>query len=79
MKKFNNNKLVIKWIKLILSVNKGEYYYNTLRKQDKQMKKKDAIKIIENQIKLLQMRKIKLKNLTEKQFENFTFMMTKKN
>lgn len=75
MKKFNNNKLVIKWIKLILSVNKGEYYYNTLRKQDKQMKKKDAIKIIRNQIKLLKMRKIKLKNLTEKQFENFTFMM----
>ena len=75
MKKFNNNKLVIKWVKLILSVNKGEYFYNILRKQDKQMSQKDAIKIIRNQIKLLKMRKIKLKNLTEKQFENFTFMM----
>lgn len=75
MKKYNNNKLVIKWIKLILSVNKGEYYYNTLRKQDKKMNKKDAIKIIRNQIKLLKLRNIKLKNLTEKQFENYTFMM----
>ena len=75
MKKFNNNKLIIKWIKLILSVNKGEYHYNTLRKQDKKMNKKDAIKIIRNQIKLLKLRNIKLKKLKEKQFENFTFMM----
>ena len=35
MKKFNNELLFYKWIKLILSIYHGENYYNEMKKQEK--------------------------------------------
>ena len=78
VKKFNNKILILKWIKLILSVYKGDFYYELLRKQDIKMEKKEALDIMKNQIKLLQLRLIRFKNITQKQFENFTFLQNLK-
>ena len=63
MKKFNNKHLLKKWVKLILSIYKEDNSYNILRNQDKKIDKKEAQKIIKNQIKLLKMRKNKFKNI----------------
>lgn len=78
IKKFNNKILILKWIKLIISVYKGDYYYESLRKQDIKIEKKEALNIIKNQIKLLKLRKKRFRNITKKQFENFTFMQNLK-
>ena len=74
MKKFNNTSLLKKWVKLILSIYKGGNYYNILRNQSKIKNKNDYLKIIKNQVKLLQIRINKFKNITIKDIENFTFM-----
>ena len=74
MKNFDNQKLMDKWIKLILSIYNGDSYYQLLRKHDKKLKKEDALNIINNQIKLLKMRKNIFNNITLKNIENFTFM-----
>ena len=74
MKYFDNQKLMDKWIKLILSIYNGDSYYQLLREHDKKLKKEVALNIINNQIKLLKMRKNIFNNITLKNIENFTFM-----
>lgn len=74
MKKFNNELLLNNWIKLILSVNKGNYYYKELQKQNKKITKLDALKIINNQLKFLRIREKRFKFIIQKDFENFTFL-----
>jgi len=78
IKSFNNKILLLKWIKLILSVYKGDYYYDMLRNQDKKLPQSVASNILKNQIKLLKMRLPKFKNITIKEFENFTFLQNLK-
>ena len=74
IKNFNNKLLFLKWIKVILSIYKGDSYYEDLRKQDKSMSEKYALKILNNQINLLKLRNKKFQNITIKEFENFTFL-----
>lgn len=74
MKKFKNDLILKKWVKLILSIYKGGNYYNELRSQYQKIKEKEAIKIIENQIYLLKKRKIEFKNITINDILNITFM-----
>ena len=74
MKRFNNEILLKKWIKLILAVFNGKYYYMKFRIQDKKLSEKYIIKILENQINLLKKRNKKFKNITEIEFQNFSFI-----
>ena len=74
MKKFKNELLLKKWIKLILSIFNGEKYYEKLKEQDEKFSEKDAINIIKKQIELLKMRLPIFKNITKENIENFTFM-----
>ena len=74
IKKFRNDLLFNKWVKLIISIYKGHNYYEDLRKKDKKITKKEAITIIENQINLLKKRIKKFQNITINDIENFTYI-----
>ena len=74
MMKFNNELLLNKWIKLILSIYNGDSYFIELRKKEKKISINLAKKIIKNQIKLLKMRKKKYKKINIHNFNNFTFL-----
>ena len=74
MKKFNNDLILNDWIKLILSIYKGQYYYNKLREDKPKLSRNDVTKILNNQMKLLRMRYKILKNITKNEFENYTYM-----
>jgi len=75
MKKYNNERLKIKWIKLILCVYNDDYnYYQMIRDENRQISKEEAIYLLKNQIKLLRMRKPDLRNMTLNQFENLKFL-----
>ena len=71
VKQLNNDDVLLKWIKLILSVYKGDNYYELLRKQDKKISNKDALNLINSQIKLLKIRTSIFKNITINEFLNF--------
>lgn len=73
MKNFNNEILLKKWIKLILSIYNGDNYFQELRKQEKKISKNDALNILSNQVKLLRKRKEKFRNITINDIENYTF------
>ena len=75
MKKFNNNALLIKWIKLILSVynnNDHNDYYKKLREEHLKMLKYDSLNIILKQVNLLKMRDFRFRDIYN--YENFTFL-----
>ena len=74
VKKFNNELVLAKWVKLILSIYNGDYYYLKLREEDKKIKEKEAVKIIGNQIKLLKTRVTKFLNISSNDYENYTWM-----
>ena len=74
MKIFKNDLLYKKWIKLILNIYNGDYYFNLLRNQDNHISKEEALIIINNQIKILKSRKPEFKNITSNKFENFTYL-----
>jgi hypothetical protein len=74
MKYFNNKLLSKKWVKLILSVYKGEYYYNILRKEYNKISQNNGMNILNKQLKLLKMRFEAFRDITTNEFENFTFM-----
>ena len=72
MKKFNNNLLLKKWIKLLLAVYKGDDYYIELRKKDINIVDNEALDILVNQIKMLKLRIEDFKNITINDFQNFS-------
>ena len=74
MKKFSNNLLLNDWTELILSIYKGQYYYNKLREDKKKLSQNDEINILNNQIKLLKMRYKIFQNITKNEFENYTYL-----
>ena len=74
MKHFNNDLLLIKWVKLILSIYNGDYFYNSLRQKDKVLSKKKIASIINKQINLLKKRIPIFKNININDFTNFSFM-----
>ena len=74
MKQFNNDLLLIKWIKLILSIYNGEIYFDHLRIQDKNLSQEKISKIMNKQIKLLKKRIPIFHNITINDIENFSHM-----
>ena len=74
MKKFNNDLLLIKWIKLILSIYNGEIYFEMLKRNEKQITRNKSLNILKNQINLLKIRKSNFKNISISDFENFNYM-----
>ena len=74
MKKFNNELLVKKWIKLILSVYNGDYYYNSLKKEDEKIHKNELFKMLKNQIILLKKRKPNFENINTNNIINFSYL-----
>lgn len=78
MKKFKNDLLLKKWVKIILSIYKRKNYYNRLisdaNNQIKQIEKKKAITILQNQLKLLKMRNRTFERTTIKDIENMSYM-----
>ena len=70
MKKFNNGMLLLKWVQLILSVYKGDKYFELLRNNSEKISDDEAINIINSQVKFLQMRLPNLRNITFKKFIN---------
>ena len=79
MKKFNNNLLFKKWIKLILSVYNGEKYYQKLREQDDKISKNDALNMLNNQLNLLKRRLPNFNYLSIEHFENLSIIENIKN
>jgi len=63
MKKFDNDLLLKKWIKLILSIYNGEYYYEKIKKNNGEMSQLKSLQIIKNQIILLEKRISFFKNI----------------
>ena len=74
MKKYDNKKLVDKWIELIISIYNGDQYYQKLREKYENISNRDLINIGYNQIKLLKMRLSNFINITKNDYENFTIM-----
>ena len=74
MKKFKNELLLKKWIKLILSIYNGLNYYEKIRNEDRKISVKYAINILEKQVELLKIRLPNFKNITMEDIENFTYM-----
>ena len=74
MKKFNNDLLLIKWFRLILSIYNGEIYYEIMKRNEKQMTENHSLYILKNQINLLKIRMPEFKNINISDFENFNFM-----
>jgi len=70
MKKFNNDILLLKWVQLILSVYKGDKYFELLRNNSEKISDDEAINIINSQVKFLQMRLPNLRNITFNKFIN---------
>jgi glycosyltransferase involved in cell wall biosynthesis len=74
MKKFKNELLLKKWIKLILSIYNGDSYYLNLRKEDEKISENESLIILKKQVELLKMRMPNFANITVKNIENFTYM-----
>ena len=71
MKKYNNNILAYKWIRLLLSIyNDNEYYYLQLKEDKKKLSINESLNIINNQLKLLKKRENKFSNITINDFQN---------
>ena len=74
MKHFNNDKLLMKWIKLITSIYNGVHFYNIIREKDTIISQKIILDVINNQINLLKQRIPIFNNISINNFENFSFM-----
>jgi hypothetical protein len=74
MKKFKNELLLKKWVKLILSVYNGDSHYLNLRKEDEKISENESITILKKQVELLKKRMPEYANITSKNIENFTYM-----
>jgi glycosyltransferase involved in cell wall biosynthesis len=70
---FKNDFLLIKWIKLLLSIfNNGKYYENMIT--ERYVYTSDMISILNKQIELLKIRNYFFKNITINNIKNFTFL-----
>ena len=70
----DNELLLDKWNKLILSVYLGENYYKKLREEDIKISENEDKKILDNQLNLLKMRISKFNNIKINHINNFTYM-----
>ena len=74
MKNYSNELLLIKWIKLIISMYNGNYYYERIKKNIQEKSNLKVFKIIKKQINLLGKRISLFQNVNINDIENFTFM-----
>ena len=74
MKKYNNNLLFRKWIKLIITIYHGKKYYEYLKKNIEKISINESLIILNNQVQLLKKRIIYFYNITNNNFQNFSFM-----
>lgn len=74
MKKYNNNRLFRKWIKLIMTIYNGKKKYDEFKKNLTKISTKESLIILNNQVKLLKKRKLYFCNITNNNFKNFSFM-----
>lgn len=74
MRHFNNDLLLKKWIKLILSIKNGDCFYNILREKEEVLPHNNLSNIIKNQMYLLKKRIPIFNNISNNEFENFSFM-----
>ena len=72
MKKFNNNLLLNKWIKLLLSIYKDNRYYVSLRRKNSKINQSQALNLLKNQIVLLKKRKSEYYYMNIKDFLNYS-------
>ena len=74
--KNHNNKIIIKrWVKLLLSIYRGNSItLNKMMNEKKIISEKEAEQIIRNQLILLKKRRPFLKNLTIEQLKNYSLM-----
>ena len=74
MHTIDNELLLDKWIKLILSIYFGKNYYKKLREEDIKITENEAKKILNNQLNLLKKRISKFNNIKINHINNFTYM-----
>ena len=74
MKHFNNDLLLKKWVKLILSIHTSEHDYFKLREEYKKISQNKGMNILNNQLQLLKLRYKAFRDITPNQYENFTYM-----
>ena len=64
MAEFKNSLTSKKWSELILSVYKGDIYYQQLKEKDKKISEKESLEILKTQIQLLKKRNETFQNMT---------------
>jgi glycosyltransferase involved in cell wall biosynthesis len=64
MAAFKNSLTSEKWVELIISIYKGDKYYEKLRENNKKISEIEAISILKTQLKLLKKRNAIYKNMT---------------
>ena len=74
IQKFNNQKLLERWTKLLLSIYNSKNYYQKMIKEDKKISKKSAINIIKNEVNLIRKREKKLLNMTFYDILNLSYL-----
>ena len=74
MIKYNNKLLLKKWIKLIVSIYYGDFYYQKLLDEKKPISKRYALNMLETQLNLIKKRKPQYHNITVSDFLNYTFL-----
>ena len=74
MKKYNNELLLEKWVKLLLSIYNNDKYYLELRNKEIKMTENEEKNILKNQVKLLKMRDNSFNKIQINDYLNFTFL-----
>lgn len=74
MKNFNNEILLKKWIKILLTINKGDYYYQKFLEEENKASTNNESFVLENQVNLLKKRMPKMENITINDLLNFSFV-----
>ena len=74
MRKYNNEILFKKWVKLIFLINKGENCYKNLKNRHNSIMKKESLYILNNQVNLLKKRISLFENITINNILNFSFI-----
>ena len=77
MKKFNNELLLKKWVKLILSIynDNNDFEISKIETQTEKIKENEAIQIINKQIELLKNRRPEFEKMTINIIKNFSFII----
>ena len=64
MKQYNNELIIKKWVKIILTIYNNDLYFEVLKKQNKKISEKEGIHLLNRQIQILKLRDKTFKELT---------------